>query len=276
MPLFTSPLFCFIGIFSDFLVYYKETLLNDIQRAREKYQGDELVKELARIKLCLDNTEVLTADIVINLLLSYRDIQDYDAIVKLVETLETLPTCDLADQHNIKFHYAFALNSSQHVLPVQRIYKDIFLDSDCKHDASRDSAIERYSQPLHEEIALHKYLKHRSIVQYLGSVSEHGYITIFMEQVPGGAAWGSVLALSLSRELVGGSSSEHSSVCPDSDAQPDRFFKKAQMTAMPQKTGVQPHPPRTGTLFLLHKDNERSAILYKILWEEQNQVDSNL
>jgi hypothetical protein len=36
--------------------------------------------------------------------------QDYDAMVKLVETLEMLPTCDLADQHNIKFHYAFALN----------------------------------------------------------------------------------------------------------------------------------------------------------------------
>jgi len=31
-------------------------------------------------------------------------------MVKLVETLEMLPTCDLADQHNIKFHYAFALN----------------------------------------------------------------------------------------------------------------------------------------------------------------------
>lgn len=36
--------------------------------------------------------------------------QDYDAMVKLVETLKMLPTCDLADQHNIKFHYAFALN----------------------------------------------------------------------------------------------------------------------------------------------------------------------
>ena len=90
--------------------YYKETLLNDIRRAREKYQGDELAKELARIKLRMDNTEVLTSDIIVNLLLSYRDIQDYDAMVKLVETLEMLPTCDLADQHNIKFHYAFALN----------------------------------------------------------------------------------------------------------------------------------------------------------------------
>lgn len=55
--------------------YYKETLLNDIRRAREKYQGDAVAKELARIKLRTDNTEVLTSDIVINLLLSYRDIQ---------------------------------------------------------------------------------------------------------------------------------------------------------------------------------------------------------
>ncbi|XP_038246710.1 mitogen-activated protein kinase kinase kinase 15 isoform X2 [Dermochelys coriacea] len=149
--------------------YCKETLLKDIRKARDKYQGDELAKELARIKLRLDNTEVLTSDIVINLLLSYRDIQDYDAMVKLVETLEMLPTCDLADQHNIKFHYAFALNrrnntgdrgkalqvmlqvlqTCDHPAPDMfclcgRIYKDIFLDSDCKDTSSRDIAIEWY------------------------------------------------------------------------------------------------------------------------------------
>lgn len=38
------------------------------------------------------------------------DHQDYDAMVKLVETLEMLPTCDLATQPMIQFHYAFALN----------------------------------------------------------------------------------------------------------------------------------------------------------------------
>ncbi|XP_074850086.1 mitogen-activated protein kinase kinase kinase 15 isoform X2 [Carettochelys insculpta] len=149
--------------------YCKETLLNDIRKARDKYQGEELAKELARIKLRMDNTEVLTSDIVINLLLSYRDIQDYDAMVKLVETLEMLPTCDLADQHNIKFHYAFALNrrnntgdrekalqvmlqvlqTCDHPAPDMfclcgRIYKDIFLDSDCKDTSSRDTAIEWY------------------------------------------------------------------------------------------------------------------------------------
>ncbi|XP_014446857.1 mitogen-activated protein kinase kinase kinase 15, partial [Tupaia chinensis] len=163
----------FISLLKDIHVtscaYYKETLLNDIRKAREKYQGDELAKELARIKLRMDNTEVLTSDIIINLLLSYRDIQDYDAMVKLVETLEMLPTCDLADQHNIKFHYAFALNrrnsegdrekalqvmlqvlqNCDHPAPDMfclcgRIYKDIFLDSDCNDDASRDRAIEWY------------------------------------------------------------------------------------------------------------------------------------
>lgn len=36
--------------------------------------------------------------------------QDYDAMVKLVQTLEMLPTCDLATQPMIQFHYAFALN----------------------------------------------------------------------------------------------------------------------------------------------------------------------
>ncbi|XP_045711819.1 mitogen-activated protein kinase kinase kinase 15 [Phyllostomus hastatus] len=149
--------------------YYEETLLNDIQRARERYQDKELAKELAWIKLRIENTDVLSSDVIINLLLSYRDAQDYNAMVMLVERLEILPTCDLADQHSIKFHYAFALsrrnsegdrdkalqvilqilNSCDNPTPAMfclcgMIYKDMFLDSHCQDYVSRDSAIEWY------------------------------------------------------------------------------------------------------------------------------------
>ena len=70
---------CFHVSLSSF--YYEETLLNDIQRAREKYQDKELAKELAWIKLRIDNTEVLSSDIIINLLQSYRDIQVWNTLI---------------------------------------------------------------------------------------------------------------------------------------------------------------------------------------------------
>lgn len=55
--------------------YFRESILSDIRKARNLYTGKELAAELARIRQRVDNIEVLTADIVINLLLSYRDIQ---------------------------------------------------------------------------------------------------------------------------------------------------------------------------------------------------------
>lgn len=50
-------------------------ILNEIRKARELYSGTELAAELSRIQHRLDNVECLSVDIVINLLLTYRDIQ---------------------------------------------------------------------------------------------------------------------------------------------------------------------------------------------------------
>ncbi|XP_071405245.1 mitogen-activated protein kinase kinase kinase 5 isoform X2 [Pithys albifrons albifrons] len=143
--------------------YFRECILNDIRKARTLYTGKELAAELARIRQRVDNVEVLSADIVINLLLSYRDIQDYDSIVKLVKTLEKLPTFDLASHHHVRLHYAFALNrrnlpgdrqkaleimiplveqedqvASDMYCLVGRIYKDMFLESGFTDIESRD------------------------------------------------------------------------------------------------------------------------------------------
>lgn len=43
--------------------------------ARERFSGQDLGEELRRIQKRLDSVELLTPDIVVNLLLSFRDIQ---------------------------------------------------------------------------------------------------------------------------------------------------------------------------------------------------------
>lgn len=55
--------------------YFRETLRRDIRHAREQYRGEQLSQELARIQQRLDSVEFLSLDIVVNLLLSYRDVQ---------------------------------------------------------------------------------------------------------------------------------------------------------------------------------------------------------
>ncbi|XP_069731642.1 mitogen-activated protein kinase kinase kinase 6 isoform X2 [Phaenicophaeus curvirostris] len=179
-PLATRLVQLLQGIPTNSCGYFREMIRRDIRRAHEMYQGEQLSRELARIQQRLDSVELLSLDIVVNLLLSYRDVQDYDAIISLVETLEALPTCAVAEQHNVRFHYAFALSRRNRagdrekalsvLLPVVerkegaapdllclcgRIYKDMFIGSGFTDTRTRDQALHWYSKAFKVEPSLH-------------------------------------------------------------------------------------------------------------------------
>ncbi|XP_076827875.1 mitogen-activated protein kinase kinase kinase 5 isoform X2 [Brachyhypopomus gauderio] len=160
--------------------YVHESIRRDIRMAREHYGGQALSQELGRIQKRLDTVELLSPDIVMSLLLSYRDIQDYESIINLVETLNNLPMCVVATQPNIKFHYIFALNrrnlpgdrekALSVILPLVqsrdqiasdvyclcgRIYKDMFISSGFKDLNSRDQACYWYGKAFQMEPTLH-------------------------------------------------------------------------------------------------------------------------
>ena len=55
----------------------KKVFLNELRQAREKFHGDELKDELIKLQQVLDRnpTELFHTDVVLHLLLSFRDIQ---------------------------------------------------------------------------------------------------------------------------------------------------------------------------------------------------------
>ncbi|XP_010631058.1 mitogen-activated protein kinase kinase kinase 6 isoform X2 [Fukomys damarensis] len=160
--------------------YFRETIRQAIRQARERFSGQQLRQELARLQRRLDSVELLSPDIVMNLLLSYRDVQDYSAIIELVETLQALPTCDVAEQHNVCFHYTFALNRRNRpgdrekalavLLPLVqlegsvapdlycmcgRVYKDMFFSSGFQDTGHLERAYHWYRKAFDVEPSLH-------------------------------------------------------------------------------------------------------------------------
>lgn len=55
--------------------YFRESIRHEIRTARERFSGQDLSQELGRIQKRLDTVELLSPDIIMNLLLSYRDVQ---------------------------------------------------------------------------------------------------------------------------------------------------------------------------------------------------------
>ncbi|VDN59078.1 unnamed protein product [Dracunculus medinensis] len=155
----------------------RERFLMDLRKARESGSQDMSAnnKFLDMMRRRLDNPDILSPETLHQLMLSYRDNQNYDAMISLIDDLRCIENISIINAPGIRFLYAFALNrrnmdgdrerslkaamdmiaeanaSNSSVCPdvlclVGRIYKDYFILSNYEDRESLEKSIEWYQR----------------------------------------------------------------------------------------------------------------------------------
>uniref|UniRef100_A0AAR5P235 mitogen-activated protein kinase kinase kinase n=1 Tax=Dendroctonus ponderosae TaxID=77166 RepID=A0AAR5P235_DENPD len=151
--------------------YMKERFLADLKKINEIKTEPEKKEALLKIVKRLDDPNVLSGDTILNILLSFRDIQGYESMIHIVDGLKSVPAAQKYLNSYIIFLYAFALNrrkkdgdreralgeciralkTKENNFPDMlclcgRIYKDIFTESNYTDQESLDQAIHWYKK----------------------------------------------------------------------------------------------------------------------------------
>ncbi|KAF5397081.1 hypothetical protein PHET_09807 [Paragonimus heterotremus] len=148
----------------------KDKFLADLRSDRENLKGEQLRERLRAMRRRLDDPELLSPEILLNMLLSYRECEDYKSMVKLIDDVRSLriPSASV-DSDVFTYYYAFALNgrrlkgdrekalqkitellktsknpSADMYGLLGRIHKDRFLESQYKDEEALQLAIESY------------------------------------------------------------------------------------------------------------------------------------
>ncbi|CAJ0608534.1 unnamed protein product [Cylicocyclus nassatus] len=87
----------------------REKFLSDLRKAREITDVNETNDFLDKMRCRLDNPDVLSVDTVHQLMISYRDNQNYNGMISLVEDLSRIEDCTLIETQVIRYQFAFAL-----------------------------------------------------------------------------------------------------------------------------------------------------------------------
>ncbi|XP_025206443.1 mitogen-activated protein kinase kinase kinase 15-like isoform X2 [Melanaphis sacchari] len=161
--------------------YIKEKFLSDLKTATKTYSGEMLRQKLLIMKNCLNDPNVLTIDILYNIMEAFCDVQDYDGVIQLVKDVEAIPDKKHFIQTPLlQYLYCFALNRSNKpenqlkamqviefsliknegfipdlICLYGRIYKDKFVESILKDKAALQNAIYWYRKAFEMQSNLH-------------------------------------------------------------------------------------------------------------------------